>query len=328
MYVILDTNVIIKDYYFKSKAFKVLFEYLSKTRHKLIIPKIVIDELKQRYFEDTTLLYSSINKQVFDLKSITNTDYNIKIFSPEDELSKYSFFLDDFIEKNKIIIIDYDDKHYRKIVSRSLSKKLPFITTKDHSDYGFKDAIIWEQIKDIVEDTKYEFVAFISKNIHQFSDSKKENLNEILYEEVKKYKEKFIYLSSLESFLEKYCEKISKISLSDLEKVLNDSIPQNHFSQEYFKNVFEDGLIKDAENIFIDEAEIRNFYVFKADEKNLYVQSVGLAKIWIIYNDTEIGECYGDCLYTNFNASFKVTKNGYNISLVDFNLEKTEIIGS
>lgn len=52
-----------------------------------------------------------------------------------------------FIKNNGLLVIPYPLKStFYGIIKRSLWKKKPFIQTKKHSDYGFKDAIIWESI--------------------------------------------------------------------------------------------------------------------------------------------------------------------------------------
>ncbi|HVM33377.1 MAG TPA: PIN domain-containing protein, partial [bacterium] len=49
MNVILDSNIFIGDYTLKGNAFSALFNYLEKTKHKLLIFEIVKDEVTSNY---------------------------------------------------------------------------------------------------------------------------------------------------------------------------------------------------------------------------------------------------------------------------------------
>ncbi len=326
MYVILDTSSIIKDYYFGSPKFITLFEYLRKTAHNLILPKIVLEELKKNHTEELEKLVSGLEKISNDHLSLLRSKQNFNKFDVQKEAKLYSKFLDEFVEDRDIIVPKYNPKHLEQIAIRAVLRKPPFVKGSKN-DHGFKDAVIWETVKDILSDTDYNFVAFISNNTHQFADSSKKNLHPELESEIELYKEKFGYFPNIESFLETYGgEKISHISQEALQAALNmdlaDKVEKNLFSKEFLKTMFENRLRLPTDEIFFEDAKIDNFYISKATQSNYYVEAIGRAEAWVVYFNPLDSTAFTDTVSTRFNASFKVSKSSKTVTIEDFLLER------
>ncbi len=326
MYVVLDTNIIIKDYYFRSPKFQALFSYLQKTPHKLIVPKIVIEELKRRYSIDLENLHITAEKLDRESQNLIGSKIQANKIDLVAEGRKYSDFLTSFLKDKKVIVPEYNTNHYEDIINRALFRKAPF--KQNGTDHGFKDAVIWETVKELVCDKDYDFIAFISNNTNQFADPLNENLNSELLEEIEKYKNKFLYFSKLESFLETYSEKIAFISQEKLQNCLDLEIiikkAKGEFSEELLKNVYQPRFSKPVYDITLEETRIVNFFISKADKNYYYVEAVGKAESWVVYWNPLDGDFDQDDVVTWFEASFKVGKSDEKIELDEFSLDMIE----
>ena len=98
MNIILDTNVVISDcgYFFNSRDFGILIEYLDQTASKLLLPQIIIDELISCYedeLEKANCLIDKATKLLNPLKHDLKTSFKNK-----ENLNSYkSFIFKDFL---------------------------------------------------------------------------------------------------------------------------------------------------------------------------------------------------------------------------------------
>ena len=51
MIVVLDTSIIVRDFFMKSSKFRILFDYSKKIPFEIFIPEVVYDELVNKYKE-------------------------------------------------------------------------------------------------------------------------------------------------------------------------------------------------------------------------------------------------------------------------------------
>jgi hypothetical protein len=327
MYIILDTNIIIKDYFFSTPKFKALFSYLAKTPHQLILPQIVLDELTCNFSQELEHLNLDIEK--INLKSKTSLDpgLDLKLIDIEAENKRYQDFLRNFVSSHPVLVVDYNSKHYKNIVSRSLFRHAPF--QKNAKDHGFKDAIIWESVKDMVADSHYEFIAFVSNNTTQFTNNTEKNqLHTDLMKEIEKYKDKFLFFSNLESFLENYGQRLESISIDMLQLNLDNEIQkikaEGHFSEDLLTDIFEERFSRPVYNIELGEVRLSHFYVSKADKTHYYVQAIGIATADIVYWDPLDSDFLNDHEFTGFDVSFKISKSNSEIMLDRFALDKVD----
>lgn len=85
-----------------------------------------------------------------------------------------------FVKNNNILVIPYPLKiRLYKILKRSLLKEKPFIQSQKHSDYGFKDTVIWESILGFNKIKKFQKVVLITNDggfdscVREFVDTHK-----------------------------------------------------------------------------------------------------------------------------------------------------------
>lgn len=162
--------------------------------YKVIIPKIVVEELKKQQMENFKTsynelknIYKKMEKLYFlDLNEIVEINYSNKV----EEL------INQFLSNNNINILEIcEENKFANIVNRALEKKAPFRGTSGNSDKGFKDALIWESLLEFGQSNKGNFI-YITKDgdflkrqkelKFEFSDSTK---NSITFMEAEKLEE-------------------------------------------------------------------------------------------------------------------------------------------
>lgn len=157
-----------------SSDFKTIRYYVDKK--KLVdfvdigIPSIVIKELlkqKQEQYEEDMQKFLQLQKR---LDKLPETNFQ-NITTPPDgfdcrkTLEKY---VSDFLTTNKIKTIDLDSKLFsdvfQNIVDRSIEKSPPFKQTKNASDIGFKDVVIWESLLNYSELNAYQKIILLTND--------------------------------------------------------------------------------------------------------------------------------------------------------------------
>jgi len=136
----------------------------------LSVPKIVLEELNYRklyfYGEDRKKIFEKFkNFSKLEQASLNIPHINLYYKNHLNEL------INEFLEKNNIKIIDYPDNNcFKNVIKRAIEKKKPFIATKNHSDYGFKDVVIWESLLNYSELRDYEKVILMTGDAKAFTD--------------------------------------------------------------------------------------------------------------------------------------------------------------
>lgn len=173
MKVVLDTNIIFSDFHLKGAKINGLCESVKSTGDSVYIPAIVVDESINKYHEKIQECKSKIDKNISDFKRLT--DKEIKGCSISDEFiakeaDEYSVLFQKQLRKLNIKIIPYPSIQHRELVKRDLARKKPF----QESGKGYRDALIWESIKNICEKTVALFdvpqIIFINKNHRDFCE--------------------------------------------------------------------------------------------------------------------------------------------------------------
>ncbi|MDD3053754.1 MAG: PIN domain-containing protein [Endomicrobiaceae bacterium] len=172
--IFIDTNILmcstdrcLEEFKFNETYYR-LVSFIKDNRYdhiKIIIPKIVIEELFYQYIRE----YDEIFKQLFgenlckELEKVNEQvhklGYEVKIkkrlYNNKEEyihylIEKYNNFINN--QKSNFQILEYSSKQIlNNLVKRSLNIDLPFFkgktNDKDFTDAGFKDAIFLEIIK-------------------------------------------------------------------------------------------------------------------------------------------------------------------------------------
>jgi predicted nucleic acid-binding protein len=199
MDIILDTNIILTDFFLKSKSFKVLFDYLAKTNSDLLIPEIVFKETIHKYEEKLISELSNYDNTVNKLNSLLDDTVFKKVnIDISKKVSKYSNFLKNVkkpsYDSSKEIIVKYKDSFLEETIRRAIYRLKPC----SNKGQEFRDTILWltiiDYLKSIYKDDRK--IIFISNNFKEFADSetKNKNLHPDLFKEVNELRACFEFL--------------------------------------------------------------------------------------------------------------------------------------
>jgi hypothetical protein len=150
------------------------------------------------------------------LKDAKRLKLNVKVekVDVDKKIQEHDEFIDKLIAKKKIILLANKDEYLSCVVNNAVQRIPPFCNEGD--DRGFKDALIWEAVKDFAKQKGDIFFAFITTNTNDFSDrTSKEKIHPELFKEISSPLN-FKYFQSLEAFLEKYCTPIEGINRSSV----------------------------------------------------------------------------------------------------------------
>lgn len=276
MPIILDTNIIQEDFLMKSVRFDILIDYSKKTKNKIVIPEIVLDELRENYKRELLSKMHQYSRSKGSLEKIL-IDINVPDISIDiDKLVKeYIAHILSRLYVQEEDVFGYRDKYLRAVIKRAVQRKRPC----SGSGEEIRDAVLWHSIIDIAKGDPDNFVIFISHNTKQFAD-KDQKLHPDLLIECEENEIYVAYHISLEEFAKQHAEPIEFITTEwiskqvDIKNVLkkienevesqasNDLIPYlaDHQSPTGYFN-----LIQWSE-------QITSFYVYKMSDGSIRIE--------------------------------------------------------
>lgn len=177
MRIILDTNIVFRDFRFLSPASRTLLSGMAKANHSLFVPKVIFDEIINKYVEGVGELLGKAKRLGF---SGLTTDDNV-VDDVTQARSSYTEFLAGELKSVGAKFLDYPTTSHEELVGRALKRRKPFRSTDTG---GYRDALIWETIKILACQNPKESIAFISDNPKDFSDDNKKSLHPHLLDEL------------------------------------------------------------------------------------------------------------------------------------------------
>jgi len=122
MKIVFDTNVIFKDWFFKSPNMELLKKFPHSSDSNLIIPKIVLVEVLNKYKETINEKLSTIRK----LNELLLDPQKIELPPLEDIVESYKFYLNKVLEEFQVVQIDHSEIPHDDVIHRDLSRRRPF----------------------------------------------------------------------------------------------------------------------------------------------------------------------------------------------------------
>lgn len=167
MIVIIDTSVIVADFWLKGTEFSILWANLETISAQLVIPEVVLDEAVNKFGERLKEAVDAAQKKLNALEKLLQKD-QIKLdsVSIEDEKKKYRRYFKERINYISGSIAPYPNTPHKEIATRAMHKRKPF----NSSGKGYRDTLIWETVKEVVgkED---QAVKFITQNSRDFGEA-------------------------------------------------------------------------------------------------------------------------------------------------------------
>ena len=281
MKVILDTNIIFSDFHLKGAKIKSLCESVKLTGDTVHIPKVVVDESVNKYWEKILECKLVIDREMSNFKRLTGRVVGDNPISKEFTLEEFRQYKDIFEKRLRelgINIIPYPSISHQELVKRDLARKKPFQETGK----GYRDALIWESVKSICEESLSLFenpkIIFVNKNHKDFCEKGllhpdlKEDLvnNGINEDDVRVIEdiEIFIreYIKPKQTILKKIQEKLNtnkqhnKIDLNtEINNRITDFLLHREFDHEEspFRQEFENPFVADLGEPSFTVTEVR-----------------------------------------------------------------------
>ncbi len=241
MKIVLDTNILVNRWFLSGPTFDLLEKYLHQTNSVLILPRIVIQEIQNKYREVLNKRIFETSHAIKEVQRLTqHVQTSIQELSIDAELTydKYEQFLNYKITQLKTQIPEYNDIPHDIIVRRAIASRKPF----GAGDRGYRDTLIWETIlRKVVTPT--DKTIFITNNSKDFCDSNGE-LHSDLKEDLtllKLLEHNVEIILSIEKFNNQFVEPTLK-KLDDLKTALNENKLPN-FSIETWIDSASDQII-------------------------------------------------------------------------------------
>jgi len=167
--VIVDANQIIqRDWFLRGAAFRELLRSSERGYVELIIPKIVFDEVLNKYREALLDAQRELKKVI---RESSNLGASVELDPLDDvhidELSaNYEARLRRIVSLYRAKITPYPDISHEIIARRALDRRKPF-DIRGHN--GYRDTLLWISVLSAATDSK---VMFVSDNSADFAKSK------------------------------------------------------------------------------------------------------------------------------------------------------------
>ena len=204
---VIDTNVLYKDYNknlnFKDFSFSSTFDDIQLKIEELdiidfvtiAVPEMCWEELKVQYIDEHISKLGQAKITLDRYKDLPEVFFEIKddIDINEDSSEKVKKYKEAILYNKSgaktINLTLPDDKSLKSIVQRAVNKKFPFHITGEHSDYGFKDVIIWESILKYKSENKEQKIILYG-NDKGFNDTLCKEFEDKFNDEIKIVREK------------------------------------------------------------------------------------------------------------------------------------------
>ena len=164
MYIVIDTNIFFNDWTFRKDLAQAFLDYVRKTRTSVIMPKVVLDEIRVNYrqqLEEKIKFYERSCRELngMELQLTELTDLAIDVDAKVEEYIEH--ILGELRIDGGNDIIDYSASLLEKVTGRAIHKRAPFNSVNQRE---FKDALIWESV--------LEVAALVEENHEQQPDNR------------------------------------------------------------------------------------------------------------------------------------------------------------
>ena len=168
MFVVLDSSVIISDFTLRSHAFRVFLESLAVIPARLCVPEIVLDEVLNKYREQTEQKLKEAGKSVREanrllLDPVEDPSKGVDL---EEVCARYDEHLRRKLAGAGATVLPYSDVPHKDVVRHALSRSKPF----GDSDAGYRDYLIWTALRAEMYNSPDEIAVLVTGNTRDFCD--------------------------------------------------------------------------------------------------------------------------------------------------------------
>lgn len=162
-FIVVDTNVLVGDFFLRSPSSQLLRVYVANSKAILAVPRLVIEEACNEYDEQFREAKHSLRDSLAKLKRFLLEAPSYPNREMEEAHIDYKDYLEGALASMNAQFMEYGEIPHTDIVQRALGRKKPFKA----SGAGYRDALIWETITRQCVD-KNGITLFITRNKKDF----------------------------------------------------------------------------------------------------------------------------------------------------------------
>jgi hypothetical protein len=213
--------VAINESFLKSPFAEAFLKACAILQHAVVIPEIVLDELKGNFPKKLQEKSLALLKAGNDVSKLIDID--IPKISVDDAADHYDDWLESLIETHNIVISPYPNIPPKELIEKSYEMKKPF---KDSGE-GHKDYVVWKTVREGVNaETAWPPFIFLTNNTKDFCEldqSGKHILHSDLSSEIDvPARTPIIYTSIKAAFDTELSPNLEGMSLDDIPSLEND----------------------------------------------------------------------------------------------------------
>ena len=184
MKIIIDTNIIHHDYHLQGRHILTLTEVATRLGYEVLIPEVVIDEIENQFCAEMVGAVDDYQKtlsKVVDL-SLAIIKNPVPLDFCETQCRDFRIEYEAGLAMMKIRTLPYPKVLHKDLVAKELHQRKPFRDSKK----GYRDALIWETVKEELIPNKDLFdecqILFLTENTRDFANGN--NLHSDLVQEL------------------------------------------------------------------------------------------------------------------------------------------------
>ena len=188
MLVVPDSNIMYSDPFFESVAITTILKAEDTTSLKLVVPSVVVDELRNHVEEKADTAIDAVNKSHSQIDSLVGhnryTDGCVTSHQKQDILARFEERIKQFVKEDRILC--YPSISPKELADRSIRYQLPFLSSGE-SDRGMRDTLIWLTLKERLKRTvagTVPKILFVTNDEKAFLDERGHKLHESLVSEL------------------------------------------------------------------------------------------------------------------------------------------------
>ncbi|MFJ2980248.1 PIN domain-containing protein [Curtobacterium sp. NPDC087082] len=184
--VVPDTNALFGHEWMTSVAGRNLVDLVKSGKCRVVLPRVVVDELDR---QDRKTLKSKRDKAKVVLSEVGDDISATAIDEAFDRLgAKTDTSRDRLLATSGVSVTSVPEDRTQALVNRDLAARRPFMETLGgKKSYGFRDAVIWETVLDVLdedEDATVDPVFFVSADKGFIDDDAPKELHRHLLEDL------------------------------------------------------------------------------------------------------------------------------------------------
>lgn len=205
--VVVDTNIIAKDFWMRGRAFRMLIESQERG-HQLAVPEIVIEEARSVFAREAAERIDRMRKDAQWLwrNGLPGDALKLPGDGAAAAVATYSADLEKRLQVSEARLLPYPKIAHKALVNMANARRRPF---DDHGT-GYRDALIWHSVLEAFSDSNS--IVFVSANTRDFGEKGPDGgfvLHEDLQKDVQARRKAvnakggFSLVSSLEEYVSK-----------------------------------------------------------------------------------------------------------------------------